>query len=213
MNQHSSVAVVDVSTPSSPSLRAKKELSTVLHPATAVVNNGVKACVATDGVGEVRILDVSQSSNPSQIGLIQNLGAVASLAMTQDGQSLYVGNYAPERCLRIFNIGNPASPTLVSSNYIGDEILGIALASSNAYLAAESTGVIVVAVGNQAAPVVSRSYDTPGYAQQVAVSGDLLYVADNTAGLVILKLSDAELPEVVITNPTFCQFTQIQALQ
>jgi len=202
-NFHTEFAVVNVSTPSSPSLYSKVELSSSREAAFLVANNGVRACVSIQELREVKILDINQLNNPIQIGQIQDLGYVASLAITTDGQTLFVGNYDPELCLRIFNISTPSAPVLISSNYIGGIIRGITLAPGKAHLAAGALGVILMDVENPAIPRILRSYDTPGFAQQIVLSGDYLYVADSAAGLVVLKLTDIERPEIYITNPTF----------
>lgn len=201
-NFHSEIAVVNVAAPASPSLLAKKELSPTDGYTATVCNNGVRACVGIQNAGEVKILDLTQPSNPIQIGQIQNLGLVASLAITTDGQTLFVGNYDPQSCLRIFDISNPANPVLISSNYIGGIVGGIRLNAGKAYLAAGALGVIVMDVTNPTAPQVVRSYDTPGSAKQTAQFGDYLYVADFSAGMVVLKLTDNEYPEVIISTPT-----------
>ena len=61
--------------------------------------------------------------------------------------------------------------------------------------------VIVYDVVNPAAPRAVRSYNTPGYARSTRLTGGTLYVADGTAGLVILAIPDVDAPQISITSP------------
>ena len=62
-------------------------------------------------------------------------------------------------------------------------------------------------VSNPAAPSLLRSYLTPWIPRRIAVSGEFLYVANDEAGLTILRMIDVESPVIFITNPTFASIT------
>jgi hypothetical protein len=49
---------------------------------------------------------------------------------------------------------------------------------------------VIVDISDKSAPALAGSYDTAGFARDVAVSGDYAYVADYDNGLVIVDVSD-----------------------
>jgi hypothetical protein len=54
--------------------------------------------------------------------------------------------------------------------------------------------VVVLDISDPTSPALAGGYDTPGYAQGVALSGDHAYVADGDSGLVVLDISDPTSP-------------------
>jgi hypothetical protein len=68
-------------------------------------------------------------------------------------------------------------------------VLGVGVQDGRAYLAARDAGVRIVDVTNPARPRAVGRVDTPGEAWDVEVAGNLLYVADGSAGLRILRRS------------------------
>ena len=71
---------------------------------------------------------------------------------------------------------------------------GVFVAGRYAYVAAGSTGLVVVRITDLGNPVQTGVYDTPGSANGVVVQGDYAYVADGAAGLVIVDISDPDSP-------------------
>jgi Ca2+-binding RTX toxin-like protein len=59
-----------------------------------------------------------------------------------------------------------------------------------AYVADLDSGLQIINISNPAAPTLTGTYDTTGYAQGVQVVGNYAYVADNDGGLKILNVSD-----------------------
>ena len=68
------------------------------------------------------------------------------------------------------------------------------MAEDYAYVAAAEAGLRVINVADPAAPVEAGFYDTPGYAQGVAVVGKLVYVADGSSGLRVVNLANPAAP-------------------
>ncbi|NJN66142.1 MAG: hypothetical protein HC884_05220 [Chloroflexaceae bacterium] len=63
-----------------------------------------------------------------------------------------------------------------------------------AYVADYDDGLSIIDVSNPATAAEVGSFDTPGYAREVQIVGNLAYVADGTGGLQILRVSGNEPP-------------------
>ena len=73
------------------------------------------------------------------------------------------------------------------------------VSESYAYVAAGDAGLRVIHIANPAAPVEVGSYDSPGTASAVAISGHYAYLADGSAGLRVVNVTNP-------ADPTFVQW-------
>ena len=64
----------------------------------------------------------------------------------------------------------------------------MALSGDYVYIATGETGLRIFNVTEPTAPVEVDFYDTPGFAQGVAVVGEYAYIATGDAGVIILRL-------------------------
>ncbi len=64
------------------------------------------------------------------------------------------------------------------------------------------SGLQVIDISDPANPTLVGTYDTPGYARGVAVSGDHAFVADGDSGLQVIDISDPANPTLVGTYDT-----------
>ena len=64
-----------------------------------------------------------------------------------------------------------------------------------AYVAADEAGLLIVDVSVPTKPRLASTYDTPGFARSVALSGTLAYIADWHRGLRIADVSDPTAPQ------------------
>ncbi|NJL33485.1 MAG: hypothetical protein HC893_06070, partial [Chloroflexaceae bacterium] len=60
------------------------------------------------------------------------------------------------------------------------------------YVATGIGGVQAIDVSQPRAPAIRGSYNTPGVAHAVAISGERLYVADDDGGVQVLQLAPLE---------------------
>jgi hypothetical protein len=107
-----------------------------------------------------------------------------------------------DKGLKIINISNPASPTLIGSfDTPGDASrVWIREASTNkvyAYIADGDKGIRAIDVSDPTLPIdfdPVLSYDTSGFANDIAVNqtGDMVIVGDGSAGLTMISISDPE---------------------
>jgi len=107
-----------------------------------------------------------------------------------------------DKGVKIINISDPSSPTLVGSfDTPGDASrVWIREASTNrvyAYIADGDKGVRAIDVSDPTLPVdfdPVLAYDTAGFSSDIAVNqtGDMVIVGDGSAGLSMLSISDPE---------------------
>ncbi len=71
-----------------------------------------------------------------------------------------------------------------------------------AYVAAGSTGLVIVNVANPNSPSIAATFDTPGNANDVRVVGNYAYVADGASGLRIVNVTNPLAPVTTATVDT-----------
>ena len=89
--------------------------------------------------------------------------------------------------LRVIDISNPATPQEVGffSTPWDAQARDVAVSGTYAYLA--DWGLRVIDISNPAKPQEVSYYSTTGWAESVAISDGLIYVADGPGGLFILQ--------------------------
>ena len=101
-------------------------------------------------------------------------------AVAADEAHVYVGCGTG---LQIYGIEDPAHPRMVSELLLEGQIHCITLKQRNdktyAFIAGSRAGMIIVDVSDRSAPVRVGGLDTPHYAWDVTVEGNLAYVADH----------------------------------
>ena len=202
-----SVAILNPIPPNAVTIRGFLELDSQNNLARAVTGNSSIACVAVPSSGEscsLRVVNLGNTQMPQQTGQLADIGAVAAMLLAPDNRHLYIANKSiGQRCWRIVDVANAGNPFLVSSNYVGNNVLGFHIQDTTAYVAAAERGVLVYDVSSPTEPVLVRSYDTSGDAYDVKVSDNMLFVADFEGGMVVLEISDIEAPQPLIITPTF----------
>ncbi len=164
---------------------------------------GKLAYLAQVSGGGLRILEVSNPATPILVGsfatgtepgspwerlLVLGVQVVDNLAFLASGPS----------GLQILDVGNPAMPKWLGSALDRDVIGGareVQVVGTVAYVADDMTGLQVVDVSNPAAPMWLGGYNTSGRAYSVQVKTNrlhamenLVYVADEAAGLQIIRV-------------------------
>ena len=146
----------------------------------AVANN--YAYVADGGAG-LRIIDVSNPSNPFEVGYYDTPSAAGGVAVANS--YAYVADYLAG--LRIIDVSNPRNPFEVGYYDTPGYAYGVALANNYAYVADEGAGLRIIDVSNPRNPYEVGYYNTPSFAWDVAVANNYAYVADGDAGLRIIE--------------------------
>lgn len=137
------------------------------------------------------VVDVSYLSRPRVVGRNQ-LNGLSSLAVS--------GNLciATGGGIRLFDVSNPAAPTLVST-IPSSAPVKVALSGSLAYVAEFSGGVRIFDVSVPASPVLRATITTVGWATAVRVVGNLLYVGEDIGRMDIYDVANPASPLLVGT--------------
>ena len=133
-----------------------------------------------------------------------DLGSRAhDLVLNDAGDLAYV---ATDLGLTIVDIRDPAAPAELGSVKVG-EVSGIAVQGSHVYLAGipSAAGLVVVDVAIPGTPVVRAKRKIPGSARDVAVKGNVAYVASFGGELYLFDITDPTNPRQfkVIGLPTW----------
>ena len=201
--------VYNLADPANPIVRATLTNSAASGFAYRITKRGSLAYLLEDS-GTLRIVDVSQSSNPIPRGSLPGASGGYGrydFAFSADGQRLFVGTGTG---FNVIDVTNPNAPSLQGSNNIGSRVFGLDVVQNLIFVASSGGGVLVFDITDPLQPVLVRSYATPtftafrgGGVSDVTVQGDYVYAACGTSGLLVLKMQDLVRPEIFITNPTF----------
>jgi PKD repeat protein len=142
------------------------------------------------------ILDISNVSNPSEIGRLMTTSAVNTVIVA--GNYTYITN--AEGDLLIADISNPAAPTVSGSYDIAGYAQDAAVSGNYAYVTNnlyddEYHGRLeIINISNASAPTLIQSYDTVCWTHGVATLGNYVYIADGDCGLLILNITNPSSP-------------------
>lgn len=200
------VAVFNISNPANISIQSISFYDLQNRGVGSITGNGNIACVSVRiGSGSdfsLSIENLNSSGNPSQIGQVADIGdpTAHTMRLTPDNHYLLIGCYSAN--WKIVDVRTNSSPLLVSSNSVDSTVNGIDFIGSTAVIA-EGKNILMYDISNPVNPILLRSYNMPGIALGVKVSGNSIYVANDSGGLVILNPIDTDPPEIFITSPTF----------
>ena len=168
--------IFDLSVPASPRLLGIYQ-STPLAYRVAVAGDFAFLAKFNDGPAE--IINVSNPESPVLAGAFP---VTAYRIALHDGRAYL----AQDSGFSIFDVSNPAAPSLRSDRPIGGT-RDVAVQGSLLFYGKSDEGLFVFDVSSPSSPAVLDSHDTDGSSHDVAVSGDTVVVADMTGGLKIFR--------------------------
>lgn len=139
----------------------------------------------------LRILNVSNRSNPTLAGEIETPTGVAAVALSPSGVLAYVADQSFG--LRIVDVSNASDPVMRGGLRTDQVATAVAISGAVVYLSAGNR-LLTIDVSSSSNPVLLGDFDTGGRIFDIAVSGSIAYVA-NQGGL---QLIDVSMPR----NPT-----------
>ncbi len=191
--------IVNVSDPQHPA--EASTFSTSAADGVAVANG--YAYVA-DGTNGLRIINVSNPASPSEAGSYAPSGFWATRVAVEGNYAYVAGGYntGDEATawdgIAVINVSTPASPNHVGTYKMHDQPAypyDITVANGKAYLIDYNLfRLYIVSVADPQNPAELGYYQTPGWAQAVAVSGNYAYVADKARGVRVVDVSDPSTP-------------------
>ena len=191
------LCVIDVSDPINPFILGSYDTEKRGYAGSDIsINEGyVYLADRSDGL---RIFDVSNPENPSQVGLCDTPDQALGVAIA--------GNYAylavRISSLYVIDITNPGDPTIVGNCDVPNRAFDVAINDNSAFIAEGARGyqagsLRIINVSNPEDPFEVGYYNTPGEVEGVAVSGSFAYITEGSNGLRIIDISDLNDPAEV----------------
>ncbi len=182
----SGLQIVNVTSTTSPTFVSSYNTpGTAVSVFTALINSSYFAFVS-DGLQGLSIINVSTPSAPvlDTALYFQNDRVLTSFVDAPNG-TLYIGMYYGN--IYIYNVSALPNPvSYISAHYPPlDNITGIYVTGGLAYVSEGTIGMEIINVSNPSTPQSVFTYDTPGYAYDVAVGGNYAFVADGTSLYII----------------------------
>jgi uncharacterized secreted protein with C-terminal beta-propeller domain len=120
--------------------------------------------------------------------------ASSGTTLVVTGTRQWDGGLQNTSALRILNMQSPATPVLMGNLETNAFVFNGAVINGNyLYVACGTVGLLVIDISNPSSPSIVGSYDTPGYAWGVALSGQYAYVADGNS-VQVLNVSNPASP-------------------
>jgi len=181
------VQVIDVSNPTSPiTIAALPGLQT-----TDITLIGTWAYLAGGPAGILQV-DISQPSSPVLTAALPMDGAVGKLQSS--GPMIFATNLFGAQGYQEFDTSYPL-PVPTNSISIRGGLTTI-ISGSLGYLS-DGQGLQIVDVSDPESPALLGTFNQPGYCEDLAVSGNTVYLTTRDLGLQILDASDPINPVVV----------------
>ena len=160
--------------------------STTNGPVWSVTVVGQYAYCA-NGDGGIAILDVSDSTNPLQVGRFITGGYTYDVAVS--------GNYAYAAALtaglQVIDISDPSNPQRRGACSTWYASVSVTVSDDYAYVGEHQRGLRAIDISDPSNPLpVGRNQKDFGYAGSVVISGNKAYVSDGNAGLAVIDVSD-----------------------
>jgi hypothetical protein len=182
---YGSLQIVDISDPSNPTFKSSYNAHRVSGIYEVAVF-GNYACVA-DLWGSLEIVDIKNSSNPTFRGSSRTPYSASGIVLSEN-YAYVADGYSG---LQIIDITNPSKPTSKGSCMSGMIYAHeVALSGNSVYVVSDS-GLHIIDITNPSNPTLRDSYNMPGRAYGVAVSGNYVYVA--IGGLHVVALNPDKL--------------------
>jgi len=161
------------------------------------------AYVADGEDGGLRVVDVSDPANPTEVGFYDTPGYAYGVAVA--GGYAYVAD-GEDGGLRVVDVSDPTNPAEVGfcDTLENDSARDVAVVGEYAYVVGhrhflffDSGWLLVADISNPASPIEAGFYETPEIANGVAVAGGYAFVANGDVGLLVVDVSNPANPTEV----------------
>ena len=201
--RYTMIDVLNLAVPSTPQRLGSLVLASTNESARAVAIAESWAFVVRDG----DVLDVVSLANPSAPALtgsipVSNAGRIARVAAKTDARYVFTSRTNGVEVIDVTSKTAPISLLVMDPTPTGDGWVTSIEISDNRLFIVKEGFLSVYDIEDPSIPRLIGYYDIPGSGRGLAISSNLLYVADNSAGLNILRLRDLSKPSVTILSPT-----------
>ena len=194
------VAVINISAPTGPDVVGYINTGAVVWDVALLTTSRTYLFIASSLTG-LRIFDVTNIYNVSEIGFIDPLGSVCDVFIL--GGYAYIVNYSS---LHVIDLSNPSEPVIVGSYQKNAryQFCNVFVSDGLAYITdVRWGGLWIIDVSNPANPVEKGFYyPGAGCSEGIIVDGRHAFVAHGSAGLHILDVSAPDDPKKVASYQT-----------
>lgn len=183
---------VDVSDPVSPGLIGQFEVPGVPRDLASV--EGFLYVAAQDS--GLIVVDIRQPDNPAVVDIIPTPGLALGLSRSDRMLAVSCGNGG----VLLVGIEDPYHPVIYGSHPTSGNTMKTVFDGPYAYCAEWEHGIKVLDVLASPGLGVIGYIDTPGYARDVVVGSDAVFVADDTGGLQIIQRQCGQQVPVVLSS-------------
>jgi hypothetical protein len=186
------IYVLDTSNPSAPKFMGQSGVMPGV--VRSVIASGNYVYVA-DGKGYLRVIDVSDPTQPTEVASLVEYSYAQGLAL--DGTTLYIADNAFG--MRVVDVSDPLNPRKIGEVKIPGAASSVDIDGSRAFLAGsfDENNLVVIDISNPAQPVKTASIVVPeaeGWVYAVKVRDNYAYVAVGSPGLIVVDISDPAQP-------------------
>jgi hypothetical protein len=187
--------LIDVSNPAAPKALSTFDAGNTWTQCVEVVGNVAYAGIASNQEDGLGILDVSNPAAPALLSFFQTSSSVVD-AHIADGRAYLADTFYG---LRIVDVSNPAAPVLLGSIATQSYSRSVTVVGNIAYLSV-GLGLDIIDVSNPSAPIRLATYDAwGGTIYDLAVVGDLAFLANWSNGLHVVDVSNPSAPAIRTT--------------
>lgn len=183
------LSIFSLSNPANPALLGSYSQRDALGHSWGVRAKDGFLYVADSRMG-LKIFDVSNPSDPEFLGKYRVSSEAEGIEVL--GNVAYVCNVWG-RGIEAINVADKTNPQLLTKlTFPGaGNVTRASISGNYLYAVGSEGGVYVVDISNPSTPVYTNRFDTDGIAQDLAIVGDALFVADGNAGVKVLDLTNA----------------------
>jgi len=191
------VSVINVADPSNPDVSAA---NVGIKPSKNLLVFGDYMYTPISEQG-VKISDVSYPTQPDPRGVTNTNGYAHDVAITSDTNNMLVA--CGEMGLSVFNIENFQNGfgdfPLVGEAYTPGYAEAVVVSDDNhyAFMACGTEGLQIIDFSDKSNVHIVGSYDGIGYAKEIMLKGDLVYIAAEKGGLQIIDIKDVNNPALI----------------
>lgn len=178
--------VIDVSTPSSPSLLGWHDSNMPYPTRPGIDVSGDYAFIADSSL--LRIIDVSNPSEPEFISYYNVYGPPLDVEVS--GDYAYVANRSG---VKILDISGPGDPVEIGYHWTPDKCLDLAIQDTMICAADAFNGFHFINVADPANPVEFLHYDTPKFVYCTTFDDNYFYVGDGDS-MIVYDITDITAP-------------------
>lgn len=151
-----------------------------------------------DNMNGLRVIDISDPTNPVEVGNYDTSGYAYGVAITGD-HAFVCDAYSG---FKVIDISDPTNPILAGSYSSIGWARNVDIEGDYAYVAEGEGGLCVIDISDPTNPSEVGRYDTADNSNDVEVEGDYAYVTDGYEGLYVFDVSDPTAPDSIANYNT-----------